>query len=304
MINTLRRLHDHPIAGQNYWRTLKRFAGWHLGSRLLDVPHLLAYTDHAQLLVKRGDYSASNQYLCGLSEYREMAFACHFLTADDLFVDVGANIGAYSILLAAFVGCHALAIEPNGGTYADLQRNIALNQLQQLIDARQFAAADRPRELLMTQDWGNANQVWDDVHPDGSAVVPDALKSVQTIRVSGVALDDLALRRTPALLKIDVEGFEFQVLAGAKALLANPALEALIIEDMVQGHGAEHALPISQTIQNAGFFAVHYDPKQRALRPANAADQTGDNVIYVRDLECARQRVAASPALHVLGCVI
>lgn len=304
MIRTLQFLREHPIAGQDFARTLRRYLGWQLGSRLLNVPHLLPYTDHAELLVARGDYSASNQYLCGLAEYRDQAFACHFMRSDELFVDVGANIGAYTILLAAFVHCRVLALEPAPSEFARLQRNILLNGLEKNIQALAIAAADSERTLLMTRDWGNANQVWEDLQADGKPVVPTTLRNVATRPVSGMALDQLTLQSPVTLLKIDVEGFEFRVLQGARRLLADAALEAIIIENSAQGHGGAETESLLQTLTAAGFQSIDYHPKTRAVRALTTGEQFGDNLLMVRDLAKTRARVEAAPPLRVLGCVI
>jgi len=304
MIKAMRFLAQHPIASVNFGRSVERYLRWQLGSRLLNVPHLLPYTDHATLVTERGDYSASNQYLCGLSEYPEQAFACHYLRRHDQFWDIGANIGAFSVLVAAFVGCRTLALEPAASEFAKLSRNLKLNALEDLVDARQLAAADASRRLLMTADWGNGNQVWENLASDGTPIVPTELRDVATVSVDGVALDELADLPTPTLIKIDVEGFEFRVLEGAKRLLANPALEAIIIEDTGQGHGGDAAPLLSVTLASAGFQSVHYDPKQRLLRALTANEKRGNNLILVRNLDLARERVENAPSIHVLGCVI
>ena len=53
---------------------------------------------------------ATQNIYCGLQEFEEMAFLLHFLRKDDLPLDIGANIGSYTILAASSVGARTMAI--------------------------------------------------------------------------------------------------------------------------------------------------------------------------------------------------
>ncbi len=57
-------------------------------------------------------------------------FLLHFLRCDDLFVDIGANIGSYTVLAGAVVGATCLAVKPIPSTYESLLDNIHLNRLE------------------------------------------------------------------------------------------------------------------------------------------------------------------------------
>ena len=63
----------------------------------------------------------------GLCEFDEMGFVLHFLRSEDLFVDVGANVGAYTVLASGVIGARTIAFEPNPSTFKYLERNIAEN---------------------------------------------------------------------------------------------------------------------------------------------------------------------------------
>ena len=66
-----------------------------------------------------------------LCEFEEMAFVMHFLRPGELFVDVGANVGAFTVLAAGVAGAAVRAFEPNPGTFEMLERNVRLNGLQE-----------------------------------------------------------------------------------------------------------------------------------------------------------------------------
>ncbi|WP_352821704.1 FkbM family methyltransferase [Mesorhizobium sp. M0898] len=59
-----------------------------------------------------------------------MAFVLHFLRPDDNFLDVGANVGSYSVLASAVCGARTVAIEPDSTTIGFLTRNVNVNRIQ------------------------------------------------------------------------------------------------------------------------------------------------------------------------------
>lgn len=57
----------------------------------------------------------------------------HFLRPGDLFLDIGANVGTYTVLASGVCGGKIMAFEPDPRTLRHLQRNIELNQLENLV---------------------------------------------------------------------------------------------------------------------------------------------------------------------------
>jgi len=133
-------------------------------------------------------------------------------------IDVGANAGWHTLLMARLVGPQGrvLAVEPNPSVRAHLGRNIAINRLGQvavvasaLADAQgtlNFLAPDADHPAS-----GSGHVVADDAAP------PDA------IRVAATTLDSLAAEQKLDrldLIKIDAEGFEWPILQGAQTSIA------------------------------------------------------------------------------------
>ena len=138
-------------------------------------------------------------------------------------LDVGANVGAYSLLFAQWVGPagKVYAFEPSPHTRASLSRHLQLNGLAGVVETVPAAVADRCAEAEFTT-----------APPDGlhrlaaSASTPDAL------RVPVVSLDAFCSERgiRPTVIKIDVEGAELSVLRGARETLRSvgAGLEAFV----------------------------------------------------------------------------
>ena len=69
------------------------------------------------LIANAGMAGATGNIYVGLREFEDMAFLLHLLRPDDLFVDVGANIGSFTVLASGAVGARSLAIEPIERTF-------------------------------------------------------------------------------------------------------------------------------------------------------------------------------------------
>lgn len=124
------------------------------------------------------------------------------------FIDVGAHIGTYAIRFGVRKA-KVLALEPDYRSYALLRENIALNHVEQNVDARNFAAYSRRRRLSF---FVRRYPIISSIYGSG-----DYLEHRQ---VEAYPLDDLADNfREVDLMLIDVEGSEVEVLKGAKKTL-------------------------------------------------------------------------------------
>ncbi len=138
-----------------------------------------------------------------------------WLREGDVAIDVGANVGWHTLLMGAIVGPRGrvFAFEPNPTTRARLERAIAENGFRH-VSAEPFALSDRRGPAGF--DAPPAGQLWDGTgRLTGAAAAPS--------RVECTTLDAFIAERRPgrvALVKIDVEGWEPAVLAGADAVVA------------------------------------------------------------------------------------
>jgi FkbM family methyltransferase len=135
----------------------------------------------------------------------ERAFLANYMTEDMCFVDIGANVGAYTLFVGALAGARAriLAIEPNPLIFERLTYNIRQNPFA-TVKALDCAVADRNGEITLFLAQGN--------HGETSVRISDA---GEAIKVHAKTLKDIltgeAYPRVDAL-KIDIEGAEDVVL--------------------------------------------------------------------------------------------
>src|SRR5688500_6393396 len=104
MLNTLKFVWTHPISSANRLSAISRYARWQIGTRILRAPVLIPFVESTQLVCERSMTGATGNHYCGLHEFGDMGFLLHFLRPEDLFLDVGANIGSFSILASGVAG--------------------------------------------------------------------------------------------------------------------------------------------------------------------------------------------------------
>lgn len=149
----------------------------------------------------------------------------------DVLWDVGANVGVYS-LYAALTGARALAFEPGAANYHALTRNIFLNGFQDRIDAYCVAFSDHAGLSALNLSSAAAGA---DTHVFGEGGDSWGNRAQGGLRQAaiGFAIDDFMAQFDPAFpahLKIDVDGVEPLILAGAAKTLADPRLKSLLVE--------------------------------------------------------------------------
>jgi len=86
---------SHPHNQGNSLAAIGRVVRWQVASRLMEGPIAFQFANGTYLFVSRGMTGATGNWYCGLTEYEDMSFVRDVLKDDDLFVDIGANIGAY-----------------------------------------------------------------------------------------------------------------------------------------------------------------------------------------------------------------
>lgn len=246
------------------------------------------------LLVAPAMTGATGNVYAGLHEFQDMAFVLHLLREGDLFVDVGANIGSYTILAGA-AGARCVAIEPIRSAFEHLLRNINLNGLQDSVDARNIGAGSHRGMLKFTTGLDTVNHV---------AAESDAADG-GLAEVEVDTLDSVAAGLRPLLIKIDVEGFESEVLAGAEKIMSEKSLLAVVME--LNGSGRRYGLDDSAAhglMLGYGFKPCAYSPFTRRLEALNVALRTSGNVIYVKDVEAASTRLRGAAKFNVHGVSI
>jgi FkbM family methyltransferase len=276
--NLQRCFATHPLTCDAPQRAWMRFAWWQLRSRL-QREILVKWVGGQRLAVRHGMVGATANIYIGLHEFADMMLALHFLREGDLFLDIGANVGTYTVLASGVCRAKTSAFEPDPGTAQCLRRNIAVNGLGALVEVFECALGAEQREVAFTVGCDSANRI---------ATAND--KNVQTVRME--RLDTVIADPAPIMIKSDVEGAEEGVLQGAKALLANPCLKVIELETVT--------LESARILAGNRFERAYYDPFRRSLdREPNRLQSI--NSLFIRDWSFVASRLATATKVKVLG---
>jgi FkbM family methyltransferase len=281
----------HPLASRNRPRAISRFLGWQFRQSLRRRPEKLTFVEDSVLIVEKGMFGATGNIYTGLLEFDDMAFLLHVLQPGDTFVDIGANIGAYTILAAKNAGANVISFEPIPSTFEKLGLNVEANQVKEKVDLRCNGVGDKAGTLRFTRTMDSINHVLRD---------DEIADSADTVDVPVVTLDEMLKDQRPALIKIDVEGFEWPVLNGARSTLASPSLNAIIIE--LNGSGGQYGYDedeIHKLLLSHGFLPYSYEPFSRKLK-VEPGYYGHNNTIYIKDAEWAGLRVKAARKYNIL----
>ena len=171
------------------------------------------------------------KYICyfGIWEPNLTAWIKERLKPGDVFIDVGANIGYFSLLASRLVGKegHVVAIEASPPVFELLRRNLHRNRAQN-VRAVNVAVSDREGEVQLyagpDNDCGRTTAA--QTLADQYNLRPSA--KVQALPLVAI-LHDEEIRRA-RLIKIDVEGYEWHVLSGMEAMLEScrPDIEIMV----------------------------------------------------------------------------
>lgn len=271
----------HPFNQDRKLRALWIWFRWQLLSRIRNGRFVHHFVNDAKLYAQSGQIGVTGNIYCGLHEWNDMTFVLHFLRPGDLFVDVGANAGSYTILASGAVKAETIAVEPISSAYSSLLSNIELNAIEDLVKPLNLGVAAESGYLDFTTNLDALNHVVLNSDENSTSVRVDTLDNICT--------------KTPDLIKIDVEGYEYEVLCGASRILADHQLSALIIEWNIRSGKTQR---ISEMMKRHGFTTMRYFPKTRqfeALDLENAAA----NVVFARNISHIRSRLLSSEPFRI-----
>ena len=255
---TIRFILGHPMNRGRPVAALARFAVWQVRSRLQDEV-IVDWIDGARLAVRRGMTGATGNIYCGLHEYVDMRFLLDTLKPGDLFVDIGANVGSYTVLASKVCGARTIAVEPDPGAAAALRRNVEINGIGTRVEVVEAALGAAKGTVAFTVGRDTVNRIAE----TGDTCVRE---------VALITLDEALAGKVPRLIKIDVEGFEAEVFKGAQITLADPGLEAIVTESQDRA--------VIDVLERFGFERAYYDPDNRVIQDRMA--EASHNCLMVR----------------------
>jgi FkbM family methyltransferase len=176
-----------------------------------------------QICAHPGDHLSEFIAISGCWESLERRIIERILEPGDIIINVGANIGYFSVLFSRCVGPQGkvFSFEPGEKTFSKLQTTVDLLGLRN-VEARAIAVTDHTGRQYLTMSTDGYDALQSLVDRDWS------LGGKVEVEVPVVTLEEflssaLLPENSPALVKCDVEGAEMRVLAGGAKLLSSPS---------------------------------------------------------------------------------
>jgi len=176
-------------------------------------------------------------------------------------IDIGANLGYYTLLEARRAREGTIyAFEPDRGNFLVLQSNVLMNNAVNVVLSDRAVARERGAKdfyLYPKRNWSSFND-------------RIGYRYFDRVRVEAVSLDCIYknINRPLNLVRMDVEGYEAQIISGAKKLLRESEKLTLIIEIHPHLSPKKDLQTMLATLQKSGFFieAIMLEPLPRFYR--------------------------------------
>ena len=257
----------HPANEGERARALLRAAGFQARARILHQRTLAQLGQRSRVWADLHRTAASKVVYANPPDHPEMLVWQQVLRPGDLFIDVGSNVGSYAIW-AGELGAEVIALEPADDTFALLMENLAINEHQ--IVGVQAAAGAACGTARFTTGRDSVNRF----DPGGC------------VETRVVTIDSIVGDRTVAGMKVDVEGFEIDVLRGSERALSEHRLELIQLEwnaTSWAGVGADRR-PVADLLARHGY-SLYRPERDGTLIPITQIDFGRD--VFARPELCA-----------------
>ncbi len=205
---TIRIVNQHPLsADKKYKRSIYlRLIKWQLTKKKYSNGKIIHWINNSSLILFPGRTSAVGNYYFGLFEYEPMAFLSHYISKEDIFFDLGANVGVYSVL--AKNAKQIVAFEPAKDTFDVLMKNIEVNQMNNVIPICK-GVSEKDGKLVFTKNMDAVNRIVNE---------EECNSGIETEEIEVVSLDSYTKKNgiIPNVIKIDTEGAEESIIRGGR----------------------------------------------------------------------------------------
>jgi FkbM family methyltransferase len=261
----LRWAWTHPANRQRRLSSAARVIAFQVRGRL-GHRTLTKVGRRGRMWVALHETGASKVLYANPPDWNEMQAWRRILGHNDLFVDVGSNVGGYA-LWAADVGATVIAVEPSPVAAARLRENVALNQFP--ITVLECALSNKSGRMRLTSGRDTTNHLLLSPAATGDDIEVDTL-------------DNVLGERYAAGVKVDVEGAERLVLEGGREALSQHRIGVLQIEwnAMSQRVLGESRAPIATLLRDYGYTFTRPD-RNGVLRATNIRDTSPEDVFAV-----------------------
>jgi FkbM family methyltransferase len=236
-----------------------------------------------KLLVSTSDFVGNNVYTTGLYDSGLIWFLKEYLHNGDVFWDVGAYIGDTTCIASRFVGNKGWvhAFEPSPYNYKMLCENIRMNNLKNVKSYKTALGSEKSVANIFLRSTSNRG---------ADSLVPLKIEE-QDYEITPITSIDILLKnpqmKCPSLIKIDVEGYELEVLKGARNLLNSSQAPILTLEYIMRLPRADYNVKeIYDFIKNLNSYYIYELKSEANIRQYELVEIKREEDIKTSNIYC------------------
>lgn len=284
----LAEIWGHPANAKRRARAVASAILWQIGKRVSGRSRIRRFPRYALICYPDSKSASAAIYFNGLPDLDEMTFIERFLRPGDRFVDIGANIGLYTLFAAGIVGPkgQVIAFESDEVSRRRIAENVQLNGFDN-IEVRREAITDHAGSI----DFGFSSESC----TRRVAAPGDTGNGARTVPTN--TLCDALEGIDPTMIKIDVEGAEPIILEGSRTWLSDGHVPVLQLE--LCGYSKKYGYRSDQVVAllaSLGFQTAVYSAHDAKLLPAPEPWKLGRRdvlAVHERSTKLVSQRLSA-----------
>jgi FkbM family methyltransferase len=289
LLALLRCIWLHPANRGHKTAAIGRFLSWQLSKRVLHCPVIIKTGDRRFIAHPDSPYSSLVIYN-RLPDWDELGLLGRILQCEDCFLDIGANVGFYSVFAASFIGPagQIFSFEPNPVNVKVLEQQKALNALAYwtIIPCALGARPGMVDFSAPTRDTGSVQVVQS----------PSSSQLSVSCKTLDLLLDRKEEMKNGGVAKMDVEGYEMEVLQGAQSLFSRKAIWLWVYENnpaalLSKGSSSRQLLAFFRSV---GYQIFRFSEDRAELELFEKLDAPDlCNLIACSDIAKLRTRLSA-----------
>ena len=276
----------HPDNRKHRLRATLRFFRWQLHKRLRKTPITVRVGANRSFKVVCDSSFSSLVVYNRLPDWDEMNFLLRLLRPSDGFIDIGANVGFYTVLASTVVtDGPVLSVEANPKNVLILREQVQLNGLQN-VTVMDFALGNVAGEIAFSDSSRETGSLATGNEADGR-VIKVPCKTLDAV-LGSLSLPDWTIA------KMDVEGCEEMILQGGTETLAQKRIGVWLFELADTGLKRHHssAEQLVKAFNDHGYSIHYWDEESRRFgKHGDEADTDRANYIACVDAERTVQRL-------------
>lgn len=248
----LRQVWTHPSNAHRRWRATGAALRWQVDKRLVARPRDIVFFGFILRCYPDSNSASNVIYFGERFDPEEMGVLSALLDPGDGFLDVGANIGTYTLFARSLVGSSGRvdAFEAHPKAAARLRENLEINSITNVV-VHEVAVASEPGLVSFLDDFDVSN-----------SIITEKDRGANTVEVTAAAIDDVVADCRYAVGKMDIEGFEPGALIGARARLqrGDPPVWLIEVMEWQLAKAGSSAAALVGLLEDHGFEVTRFDP--------------------------------------------